>query len=88
MVINHYREQAVSQGYTGDSIINSVADTLTMMVGFALASRLPVWTVVALGVAIEGSLAYLIRDNLFLNTVMLIYPLDAIRTWQDTAPLK
>src|SRR3989344_5015981 len=26
-VINHYREQALAQGYTGDSIINSIFDT-------------------------------------------------------------
>ena len=48
---------------------------------------MPVWGVGALGLLIEGSLVYLIRDNLFLNVVMLIYPLDAIKAWQEAAPL-
>src|SRR3990167_4098548 len=39
VVIEHYRQQALAQGYTGDSIINSVMDTIAMVVGFLMAWR-------------------------------------------------
>ena len=58
-----------------------------MMIGFALAFRLPVWAIIALGALIEGTLAYFIRDNLLLNILMLIYPSEAISAWQQAAPL-
>jgi hypothetical protein len=81
-VINRYREQALAQGYTGDSVINSVMDVVAMMVGFALASRLPVWATLAIVVVLELFVAYAIRDNLTLNVLNFIYPLDAVRAWQ------
>jgi Protein of unknown function (DUF2585) len=84
-VIGHYREQALAQGYTGDSIINSISDTFSMMFGFLLARKLPIWSVVLLALVIELGTAYFIRDNLTLNIINLIHVFPAISTWQAGA---
>jgi hypothetical protein len=82
IIIDRYRAATAALGYTGDSVLNSVSDILFMVVGFFLAARLPVWASVALVVALELFTAAMIRDNLTLNIVMLLWPLDAIRNWQ------
>ena len=81
-VINRYRAATSALDYYGDSILNSLSDIAAMMVGFALAWRLPVLVVVALGVLMELVLGALIRDNLTLNILMLLYPLESIKQWQ------
>jgi hypothetical protein len=81
-VIDRYREATMALGYTGDSVINSVADLGWMILGFGLARRLPVWATVALAVGFELLTLLVIRDNLTLNVLMLVAPIDAIAQWQ------
>jgi hypothetical protein len=81
-VINRYREVTISLDYYGDSVLNSVCDVAAMVAGFFAASWLPVAGTVALAFGFEAFVGYSIRDNLLLNVIMLLYPLDAIKRWQ------
>lgn len=82
IIIDRYREATLALGYYGDSVLNSVSDVLMMVGGFVLAARLPVWVSVGCLVAFELGLLLVIRDNLALNILMLLYPVDAILRWQ------
>jgi hypothetical protein len=81
-VINHYRSVTISLDYYGDSVLNSAADIVAMWVGFWLASRLPVSASVALLLAMEIFVGWMIRDNLTLNVLMLLWPLESVKAWQ------
>jgi hypothetical protein len=81
-VIERYRQSALAQGYVGDSVINSLSDTLAMTLGFLLARLLPVPATVSLALAMELAVGYWIRDNLALNVIQLIAPIEAISIWQ------
>ena len=81
-VIDRYRDATIAMGYMGDSVINSAADVLWMVLGFGIARRLPVWATVLLAVAFELVTLAVIRDNLTLNVLMLVWPIETIADWQ------
>jgi hypothetical protein len=81
-VIQRYRNATMALGYEGDSIFNCLGDILTCAIGFELARRAGLKISVGIFLVIEFILLVTIRDSLFLNVVMLIYPLDALKAWQ------
>lgn len=84
-VIEKYREQTASLEYFGDSIANSFGDVLACAFGFVIAYNLKFRWSLALFLLIEIILILTIRDSLLINIIMLIYPIEAIKTWQINA---
>lgn len=82
-IIDRYRDATPAFGYYGDSVLNSVSDIAAMAIGFFAAARFPIWLTVAVAAVMEIGLALAIRDNFALNIIMLLYPFEAIRDWQQ-----
>jgi len=85
LIIDRYRAVTVSFGYSGDAVINSLADIGFMALGFWIASKLPWWASLALALGFELFTLAMVRDNLTLNVLMLVWPLEAVRAWQAAA---
>lgn len=81
-VIDRYRTATAMLGYQGDTIVNSLGDIASCVVGYLLARRLGLWWSLALFVAVEALLLIWIRDSLLLEVVMLIHPIRAVKAWQ------
>ena len=82
MVIEAYRRQALAIGYAGDSILNSLMDTLMMVLGFLFAARAPARVSIALGLGLELLAAVAVRDNLTLNILNFLVSVPFIERWQ------
>lgn len=83
MIINRYREQALAQGYFGDSVVNSVGDMFAALGGFLFAWRAPILASIVLVIVFEALALWAIRDSLIFNIIQLIHPIDAIGAWQS-----
>ena len=81
-VIEHYRKNTASLGYTGDSILNSVGDLVTTVIGFAVAAQFSWKVAVVVFIVVELGLLYFVRDNLTLNVLMLFFSLESLKEWQ------
>ncbi len=81
-IIDRYRADTISLNYYGDTIVNSLSDTLTAVVGFLFAAWVSLAITILAIIAIEVSLAVMIRDNLALNIVMLVHEVPWIKAWQ------
>lgn len=82
LIIDRYREATIAIGYSGDSILNSLCDIGWMAFGFWVAGKLPARATIVLAIGFELMTLAIIRDNLTLNVLMLIWPIDAMRIWQ------
>lgn len=82
IIIHRYREATIAQGYAGDSVLNSMSDLLMMSLGFLFASKVRAWQSGATLLAMELGCLLAVRDNLTLNLIMLIRPIEAIKVWQ------
>lgn len=93
LIINRYRTKTIARGYAGDTILNSVGDTLAMAIGYLFTMRFRIWTVVAGFFLLDLALLIGLRDNLTLNVVMLLFGgldielIQSIKRWQQSAGL-
>ncbi len=83
LIINRYRSVTISLGYVGDSVLNSVADVLMVAIGFAIARYSKVWFSIVLIIVFEVGCLLWVRDNLTLNVIMLVKPVESIKVWQS-----
>lgn len=83
LIINRYREVTISLGYVGDSVLNSLSDIVFAGMGFIFAWRARVWVTIPVILTMEVGTAVWVRDNLTLNVIMLVHPVEAIKAWQS-----
>jgi len=81
-VIERYRAETAALGYTGDTIVNSFGDLVCAFVGVLVARQLGTVRSVILFIVLEVILVVWIHDSLLLQLLMLIHPVEAIKSWQ------
>lgn len=82
LIINRYREATAALGYSGDSVLNSLSDVVMMTLGFLFALKVRPRLSVIVALVLEIGCALWVRDNLTLNIIMLVCPVEAIKQWQ------
>jgi len=82
-IIDRYRNATIAQGYVGDSVLNSVCDIGMVVIGFIMARFSKIWITIGLIIIMELGTLFWVRDNLTLNVIMLVHPIESIKTWQS-----
>jgi hypothetical protein len=80
LLMKRYGEAGVE--YHGDSLVNSLGDIVSMAVGYIVAGLVPVWLSIVILIGTEAWMLWYLRDNLTLNIMNLIHPIDWINEWQ------
>ena len=81
-VIDHYRTETAALGYQGDTIVNSLGDLACALAGFLLARQLGVRRSLIVFALVELILILWIHDSLLLQILMLVRPVEALKSWQ------
>ena len=81
-VINKYRTETAALGYQGDTVVNSLGDLACALVGFLVARQLGVRRSLIVFLLVELALILWIHDSLLLQILMLVRPVEALKSWQ------
>jgi Protein of unknown function (DUF2585) len=81
-VIERYRTATAALGYQGDTVVNSVGDLVWAIGGFLIARQLGVRRSIIVFLFVELVLLLWIHDSLILQILMLVRPVEAIKSWQ------
>ncbi len=81
-VIDKYRTETAALGYQGDTIVNSLGDLACALLGFLLARQLGVRRSLIVFALVELVLILWIHDSLLLQILMLVRPVEGIKSWQ------
>ena len=81
-VIDKYRTETAALGYTGDTVVNSLGDLACALAGFLLARQLGVRRSLIVFALVELVLILWIHDSLLLQILMLVRPVEALKSWQ------
>lgn len=81
-VINKYRSETAALGYQGDTVVNSLGDLTCAVAGFLVARRLGLRWSLLVFLLLEVALTLWIHDSLLLQILMLVRPVEAIKSWQ------
>lgn len=82
LFVERFRVVTAASEYVGDALVNSTLDIAACSGGFFLASRIRYAASVSLFLAVETVTAIWVRDNMALNVLMIVFPVDSVRMWQ------
>ena len=81
-VIDRYRTATAALGYQGDTVVNSIGDLACALIGFLIARQVGIRGSLILFVLLELILVFWIHDSLLLQILMLIWPIETLKSWQ------